>query len=164
MKVLRQLFLGTAIAAAAMSSHAQKTYSLNPTSCGTAPTAALYCLIDVGGPQPPLDEYSWGTFNLPLSGDTGTIAWENLPMGELGTSEVDSSRCTGTKTYIASNGRTLSACSGLSIQISGNCLPKYGGAPYTGTVTINLSYSLVYVRYRGYQWHMFATGGQVVIN
>ena len=156
MKVLHRMFLGSAIAAAAMSSHAQKTYSLDPGSCG-APNTPLSCLIDVGPPQPPLGEYSWGTFA------AGTIAWENNPMGQLGTSTVSDSFCTGTQTYTGTNGQTITACSGMTIVFYGDYLPLYGGASYSGIATINFYYATRYVRYHGWKWVRYVTGGAVRI-
>jgi hypothetical protein len=79
MKVFTYIFYGAACAVAAISSHAQ-TYNLDPGPCGLANTV-VECTIDVGPPQPPLNEYAWGTFYL----NSGYIVWENTLLGQLGT-------------------------------------------------------------------------------
>lgn len=155
MKVINQIILGTAFAVAAMSSHAQ-TYNLNPGICGVANTP-VECTIAVGAPQPPLYEYSWGTFYL----NSGSIVWENAPMGELGTSTVSDWFCAATGTF-TSGSQSVTACTTMTVVFSGNYLSLYGGGPYSGIATFNFSYSLMPSRYY-VRWGRNLTKGVVKI-
>lgn len=155
MKLFKQAVLGAAIAVAAMSSHAQ-TYSIDPGSCGLANTP-VECTIDVGAPQPPLDEYSWGTFYQ----SSGYIVWENMPLGKLGTSSVSDWFCAATGTF-TSGSHSVTACTTMTLLFSGNELPLYGGAPYSGIATFNLTYTLVPSRYY-VRWARNVVNGTVKI-
>lgn len=155
MKVLAHVILGTAMAVAAMSIHAQ-TFNLDPGICGLANTP-LECTIDVGAPQPPLNEYSWGTFNL----NSGSIVWENAPMGQLGTSTVSDWFCAATGTF-TSGSRSVTACTTMTVVFSGNYLPTYGGGSYSGIVTLNFTYAIMPSRYY-VRWGRDITAGVVKI-
>lgn len=155
MKVLDQTILGAALAVAAMSSHAQ-TYNLDPGLCGLANTP-VECTIDVGAPQPPLYEYSWATFNL----SSGSIVWENAPMGELGTSTVSDWFCAATGTF-TSGSHSVTACTTMTVVFSGNHLPLYGGGSYSGIATFNFRYALIPSRYY-VRWGRDLTQGTVKI-
>lgn len=159
MKVLHQMVLGTAIAVATMSSHAQKTYSVDPGGCGLANTL-LDCSIDVGAPQPPLNEYAWGTFNL-NTGGTGNIAWENGPLGQLGTSIVSDSFCAATGSFTSGSHR-ITACTLMTVLFYGNYLPLYGGGSYSGIATFSFNYVLLPSRYY-VRWERYVTEGAVKI-
>ena len=155
MKVLDRAFLGAAIAVATMSSHAQ-TYSLDRGPCGLANTP-VECTIDVGPPQPPMGEYSWGTFNL----NSGSIAWENAPLGQLGTSAVSDWFCAHSATF-TSGSQNITACVTMTVVFSGNYLPAYGGGSYSGIATINFTYAVLPSRYY-VRWGRNVTGGAVKI-
>lgn len=155
MKVLNHIVFGAAMAVAAMSSHAQ-TYDIDPGSCGLANTP-VECTMDVGAPQPPLDEYSWGTFYQ----NSGYIEWENTPLGQLGVSSVSDWFCAASGTFTTGS-HTVSACTTMTVVFSGNYLPLYRGGSYSGIATFNLTYRLVLYRY-SYQWVRNVTGGVVKI-
>ena len=155
MKVLQYIFLGAAIAVAAMSSHAQ-TFNLDPGSCGLANTP-VECTIDVGPPQPPLSEYAWGTFNL----NTRYIVWENAPLGQLGTSTVSDWFCSGTEMF-TSGSVSITACTTMTVLFYGNYLALYGGGSYSGIATINFSYAIVPSRYY-VRWGRNVKGGAIKI-
>ena len=153
------LFL--AVGAVAQGSLSGQTFNLDPAGCGAANATLTGCVIDVGGPQPPLNEYSWGTFN--LNGDgTGDIQWENMPMGQLGTSNATWA-CTATGTFTAGT-NTITACTAITVQISGDYLAFYGGGSYSGTVTMVFAYKYQMVNRWTTRWNRYITGGKVTIN
>jgi hypothetical protein len=156
MKVVdHKLFFGAALAVAAMSSHAQ-TFNLDPGPCGLANTP-VECAINAGAPQPPLNEYSWGTFYL----NSGYIVWENAPLGPLGTSTVSDSFCAATGTF-TSRSSSITACTTMTVVFGGNYLATYGGGSYSGIATINFRYAIVPNRYY-VRWGRNVTGGVVKI-
>lgn len=155
MKVLDQMTLGAALAVAAMSSHAQ-TFNLDPGPCGLANTP-VECTVDVGAPQPPLNEYSWGTFYL----NSGYIVWENAPLGKLGTSTVSDWFCAASLTF-TSGSHSVTECTTMTVVFSGAYLAAYGGGSYSGIATINYSYALQPSRYY-VRWNRNVTGGALKI-
>jgi len=154
---LKVLLMGGAIGVATMCSQASaqlsgQTFNLDPESCAVG--IPLQCTIDVGPPQPPLYEFSWGTFYPQY------IVWENRPFGQLGTSEIDSETCTAYSTTTIGN-QTTTQCAVLLVAFHGNYLNSETG--YTGSLAMNLTYHLLPSRYRVI-WSEYIVSGTMTIN